>query len=65
MDGSPAQVFSQPEKLHQLSLRSPQVTQLAYEMGFTEQAILGVPEMVEWLSRSYLSADTTNPGSQP
>ncbi len=57
LEGTPEQVFSQTEKLHSLSLRSPQVTVLAQKLGLEDQTILRVSEMVNWLKDEYLSPE--------
>lgn len=54
LDGTPERVFSFTEKLHQLSLRSPQVTLLAQELGLRDRTLLRVPQMVQWLEAFYL-----------
>jgi energy-coupling factor transporter ATP-binding protein EcfA2 len=54
LDGVPTQVFSHIEKLRQLSLRSPQVSLLAQELGLKDRTLLRVPDMVQWLEESYL-----------
>lgn len=56
LDGSPEEVFKNTEKLHQLSLRSPQVTFLAQELGLKDRTLLRVPQMVQWLVEEYLPA---------
>jgi energy-coupling factor transporter ATP-binding protein EcfA2 len=62
LDGTPESVFSNTEKLRQLSLRSPQVTLLAMELGLKNQTLLRVPEMVNWLETSYLPAPKSKKG---
>ncbi len=54
MEGAPEEIFSQTEKLRELSLRSPQVTVLAKELGLEKQTLLRVPQMIDWLTKEYL-----------
>jgi energy-coupling factor transport system ATP-binding protein len=54
LDGTPEHVFSYTEKLRQLSLRSPQVTLLAQELGLKDRTLLHVPQIVQWLEEEYL-----------
>jgi energy-coupling factor transporter ATP-binding protein EcfA2 len=56
LDGSPEEVFRRTEELRSLSLRSPQVTALAQELGLADQTILSVGAMADWLENSYLPA---------
>ena len=56
LEGTPKQVFSQTESLHRLSLRSPQVTLLAQNLGLKNRTVLNIKEMVEWLEKEYLCA---------
>ena len=56
LEGTPKQVFSQTESLHRLSLRSPQVTLLAQNLGLKNRTVLNIKEMVEWLEKEYLLA---------
>ena len=56
LEGTPKQVFSQTESLHRLSLRSPQVTLLAQNLGLKNRTVLNIKEMVEWLEKEYLRA---------
>jgi energy-coupling factor transporter ATP-binding protein EcfA2 len=54
LEGTPKEVFSQTEHLHTLSLRSPQVTLLAQDLGLKGRTVLNIKEMVEWLEKEYL-----------
>lgn len=54
LDGTPQEVFSQSDLLRKLSLRSPQVTLLARNLGCKDKTILSVPQMVQWLEKDYL-----------
>ena len=54
LEGTPKQVFSQTESLHRLSLRSPQVTLLAQNLGLKDRTVLNIKEMVAWLEKEYL-----------
>jgi ABC-type cobalt transport system, ATPase component len=56
LEGTPKEVFSQTEHLHTLSLRSPQVTLLAQNLGLKDRTVLNIKEMVEWLEKEYLPA---------
>lgn len=64
MDGTPEQIFSNTEKLRQLSLRSPQVTLLAQELGLVDRTLLRVPQIVEWLEEEYLPSQKPLRGGQ-
>jgi energy-coupling factor transporter ATP-binding protein EcfA2 len=64
MEGTPEQVFTQTAKLQSLSLRSPQVTILARELGLENRTILHVPQMVDWLASEYLSVNLRSGGGQ-
>ncbi len=54
LDGTPKDVFSQTEYLRTLSLRSPQVTLLAQNLGLKDRTVLNIKEMVAWLEKEYL-----------
>ena len=54
LDGTPEEVFCCTDQLRQLSLRSPQVTILAQELGLQDRTLLSVPQMVQWLEGEYL-----------
>jgi hypothetical protein len=54
LDGTPEEVFRRTEELGSLSLRTPQVTVLAQELGLSEKTILNVKDMVDWLENSFL-----------
>ncbi len=56
LDGTPQEVFCRTGELRALSLRSPQVTVLAQELGLEGKTILNVKEMAAWLEASYLAA---------
>ncbi|MEN6434742.1 MAG: ABC transporter ATP-binding protein [Anaerolineaceae bacterium] len=56
LEGTPEEVFTQIDKLQSLSLKAPQVTMLARELGLQGTTILHVPEMVDWLTNNYLPA---------
>jgi energy-coupling factor transport system ATP-binding protein len=56
LEGTPEEVFTQIDKLQSLSLKAPQVTMLAHELGPQENTILHIPEMVDWLTHTYLPA---------
>lgn len=49
LDAPPAQAFTQLQLLETLSLRPPQVSLLARHLGATQDAILTVPQLVQWL----------------
>lgn len=52
LEGTPQEVFSQVEKLQDLSLRAPQVTMLARSLGLQNRTILHIPEMVNWIQEN-------------
>ncbi|HVN53168.1 MAG TPA: ABC transporter ATP-binding protein [Anaerolineaceae bacterium] len=56
LDGPPQEVFQHSVLLRSLSLRSPQVTRLAQNLGLSKRTILSVKEMREWLENEYLPA---------
>jgi energy-coupling factor transporter ATP-binding protein EcfA2 len=64
LDGTPEQVFCCTAELRQLSLRSPQVTLLAQELGQQGQTLLRVPQIVEWLEKEYLPLPKFGPEGQ-
>jgi energy-coupling factor transporter ATP-binding protein EcfA2 len=64
LDNTPEKVFSHTDRLRQLSLRSPQVTLLAQELGLKDRSILHVPEMVQWLEKEYLPSPKSGKGGQ-
>ena len=64
LDGTPETVFSYTEKLRQLSLRSPQVTLLAQELGLRDRTLLRVPQIVQWLEAEYLPSPKRIQGGQ-
>jgi energy-coupling factor transporter ATP-binding protein EcfA2 len=64
LDGTPEDVFRHTEKLNQLSLRSPQVTILAQELGLKDRTLLRVPQMVQWLEETYLPSPKTAKGGR-
>jgi energy-coupling factor transporter ATP-binding protein EcfA2 len=64
LDGTAEQVFSRTDQLRQLSLRSPQVTLLAQELGLRDRTLLRVPDMVQWLEKEYLPLPISTLGSQ-
>lgn len=64
LEGSPNHVFSQPERLQELSLRSPQVTMLARSLGCKDQTILSVKDMQTWLENHYLKNNDSKAGGQ-
>jgi energy-coupling factor transporter ATP-binding protein EcfA2 len=64
LDGTPERVFSFTEKLRQLSLRSPQVTLLAQELGLRDRTLLRVPQMIQWLEAFYLPAPKSTKGDR-
>jgi energy-coupling factor transport system ATP-binding protein len=54
LDGKPAEVFTRTARLRELSLRSPQVTLLAQNLGLKDRTILDPGHMVTWLEQEYL-----------
>ncbi len=64
LDGTPENVFSYTDQLRQLSLRSPQVTLLAQELGLRDRTLLSVPEMVKWLEAEYLPSPKYTQGNR-
>jgi energy-coupling factor transport system ATP-binding protein len=64
LDGTPEEVFSHTQQLRQLSLRSPQVTLLAQELGLRDRTLLRVPQMVQWLEAEYLPPPKSTKGGQ-
>lgn len=64
LDGSPEKVFSHTDRLHQLSLRSPQVTLLAQELGLRDRTMLRVPQIVHWLGSEYLPSPKSKEGGR-
>lgn len=48
-DSSPTEVFAKMDMLEKLSLRAPQVAQLAQRLDWKGKAILDVAEMCDWL----------------
>jgi energy-coupling factor transporter ATP-binding protein EcfA2 len=64
LDGTPGQVFSHTQQLRQLSLRSPQMTLLAQELGLQDRTLLSVSEMVHWLESEYLPLPGSSKVSQ-
>ena len=54
LDGKPAEVFTRTARLRELSLRSPQVTLLAQNLGLKDKTILDPGHMVAWLEQEYL-----------
>ena len=64
LDGTPEQVFSHTEKLRELSLRSPQVTLLAQELGLKDRTLLYVPQIVQWLESEYLPLPLSTEGGR-
>ncbi len=54
LDGKPVEVFAQTTRLRELSLRSPQVTLLAQNLGLEDKTILDPGHMVTWLEQEYL-----------
>jgi energy-coupling factor transporter ATP-binding protein EcfA2 len=64
LDGTPETVFSYTEQLRQLSLRSPQVTLLAQELGLKDRTLLRVPEIVQWLEAEYLPSPRSAQGGR-
>ncbi len=65
LDGTPQEVFRRTGELRSLSLRSPQVTVLAQELGLEEKTILNVNEMTAWLESSYLASHPSPEGAPP
>ena len=55
LDGAPEKVFSQSELLRTLSLRSPQVTLLAQNLGRKDRAVLTIDQMYAWMEKEYLN----------
>jgi energy-coupling factor transporter ATP-binding protein EcfA2 len=64
LEGSPKEVFSQTDYLRTLSLRSPQVTRLAQNLGLDGQTVLDIKEMVTWLEEKYLPVPAQRIGGQ-
>jgi energy-coupling factor transporter ATP-binding protein EcfA2 len=64
LDGTPEEVFSQTDYLRTLSLRSPQVTLLAQQLGMKERTMLTVNEMDTWLDNEYFAAGRAAQGGQ-
>ena len=64
LDGTPQEVFSQSDLLRKLSLRSPQVTVLAKNLGLKDRTILNVSQMYQWLEKDYLGSPRINRGGQ-
>lgn len=64
LDGSPEKVFSHTARLRELSLRSPQVTLLAQELGLRDRTMLRVSQMVEWLEGEYLPSPKAATGGR-
>jgi energy-coupling factor transporter ATP-binding protein EcfA2 len=64
LDGTPQEVFSQSDLLRNLSLRSPQVTVLAKNLGLKDKTILNVSQMYKWLEKDYLEAPRIDRGGQ-
>jgi energy-coupling factor transporter ATP-binding protein EcfA2 len=64
LDGTPEEVFSHTGQLRQLSLRSPQVTLLAQDLGLLDRTVLSVPQMVRWLEEEYLPLPTLVKGGR-
>lgn len=54
VDGTPGEVFGKTAQLRELSLRSPQATLLAQNLGLQERTILNTSEMTSWLEGEYL-----------
>jgi len=65
MEGAPEEIFNQAEKLRELSLRSPQVTILAKELGLRKRTLLRVPQMIDWLTKEYFSDIQRRDGELP
>jgi energy-coupling factor transporter ATP-binding protein EcfA2 len=65
LDGTPEEVFNHTERLRELSLRSPQVTLLAQELGLRDRTLLHVPQMVQWLEQEYLPVLKKIEGDRP
>jgi energy-coupling factor transport system ATP-binding protein len=55
LDAVPNQAFTQFDLLEKLSLRPPQVTQLAHRLGIAGEAILEVNELCEHISSAHLA----------
>lgn len=64
LDGTPEEVFCCTDQLRQLSLRSPQVTLLAQELGLQDRTLLRVPQIVQWLEAEYLPSPKSVRGDQ-
>jgi energy-coupling factor transport system ATP-binding protein len=64
LDGTPQEVFSQSDLLRKLSLRSPQVTMLAKNLGLKDKTILNIPQMYQWLQKDYLGASQSARGGR-
>jgi energy-coupling factor transporter ATP-binding protein EcfA2 len=64
LEGTPEFVFTKPEKLQELSLKSPQVTLLARRLGCTDRVILTVKEMKTWLEDSYFKKSAVVKGAR-
>ena len=64
MDGTPEEVFRQIDALRALSLRSPQVTQLAQRLGLKKRTVLNVKEMDAWLQKEFLPAPNKAKGGR-
>ena len=62
LEGTPKEVFSQTNYLRTLSLRSPQVTRWAQNLGLEGQTVLDIKEMVTWLEEKYLPAPVQGKG---
>jgi energy-coupling factor transporter ATP-binding protein EcfA2 len=54
LDGKPVDVFAQTARLRELSLRSPQVTLLAQNLGLKDRTLLDTVQMCAWLEKEYL-----------
>lgn len=64
LDGTPEKVFSHTDRLRDLSLRSPQVTLLAQELGLRDRTLLRVPQIVQWLEGEYLPSPKSTKGGR-
>jgi energy-coupling factor transporter ATP-binding protein EcfA2 len=64
LDGTPQEVFSQSDLLRKLSLRSPQVTMLAKNLGLKDKTILNIPQMFQWLQKDYLGVPQSASGGR-